>query len=63
MLTVQQQSVAVLAYVKAQIAESPNHAVILEDKAFVDRLDMNFVTVSASKLMPKIVLKNAEQWF
>jgi amylosucrase len=45
MLTVTQQAQAALSHVKHALQASKSHAYLLEDQAFVDRLDMNFVTI------------------
>ena len=45
MLTVTQQAQAALSHVKHALQASTSHSHLLEDQAFVDRLDMNFVTI------------------
>jgi amylosucrase len=46
-LSVDQQARASEAYVKHQLSLTPEGIRVLEDKEFVDRLDMNFITIFA----------------
>lgn len=45
MLSIPQQARAALVYIKDALSNDPETESLLEDKLFVDRLDMNFVTV------------------